>query len=201
MVDLVYKYIHHMITEEELIAGLVVVKNNNLEYATDLEQLIQYIQNRIDNYTGELFDDVVNKLLKSSCYKKICEEMTVKDIFNLMMDCYPYYSPTIEQEHFNDLLNIALEEKDPCEMIWRLIELYIPSNLNLDRALDFILLSEKANYIGAAIAKLEGNERLPGFAKKLLRMNNKKIFSELIEMEYLSHIINFDAIKKKINGE
>lgn len=200
----VYKYINKLINKDTLINEIKLFLNSNIEkkYKEDLNILLDIIEDK-DKSLEELIvnsEDEYKKLFKllihNETYIDIAKNMSDLELM-LLITSYIFvpYIPNIDQDYFNDLVDVAKDYDNALENIWRLGMNFDGKNYNFDLLDDFFVNSKSIWYLGEYISGIHqiNQEKI---VNKILETRDESFIKQILEDKFL--IDNLDEKYKSI---
>ena len=159
-VKTIYKYINKLIDKDTLINEINVFINSKTgkKYINDLNHLLETIENRdmniedlITNNEDE-YERIFNLVTHNQTYIEIAQNMSDLELM-LLITSYIFVPsiPKIDQDYFNDLVNVAKDYDNALENIWRLGMNFDGKGYNFDLLDDFFVNSKNIWYLGEYI--------------------------------------------------
>lgn len=197
----IYKYINKLINKDILINEIKIFLNSRVgkKYKKDLNILLEYIENK-DKSLEELivnnkneYERIVDLTIHNKTYIDIAKNMSVLELM-LLITSYIFVpvTPKIDQDCFNDLVNVAKNYDNALENIWRLGMNYDSKGYNFDLLDNFFVDSKNVYYLGEYISSIYqiNQEKIvdtivktkdEGFIKQILENN---IIVDILDEEY-----------------
>ena len=203
-VKTIYKYINKLIDKDTLINEINVFINSKTgkKYINDLNHLLETIENRdmniedlITNNEDE-YERIFNLVTHNQTYIEIAQNMSDLELM-LLITSYIFvpYIPKIDQDYFNDLVNVAKDYDNALENIWRLGMNFDGKGYNFDLLDDFFVNSKDIWYLGEYINGIQqiNQEKI---VNKILRTKDKEFIKQVLEDELI--LYNLDKEYKVI---
>ena len=203
-VKTIYKYINKLIDKDTLINEINVFINSKTgkKYINDLNHLLETIENRdmniedlITNNEDE-YERIFNLVTHNQTYIEIAQNMSDLELM-LLITSYIFvpYIPKIDQDYFNDLVNVAKDYDNALENIWRLGMNFDGKGYNFDLLDDFFVNSRDIWYLGEYINGIQqiNQEKI---VNKILRTKDKEFIKQVLEDELI--LYNLDKEYKII---
>ena len=203
-VKTIYKYINKLIDKDTLINEINVFINSKTgkKYINDLNHLLETIENRdmniedlITNNEDE-YERIFNLVTHNQTYIEIAQNMSDLELM-LLITSYIFVPsiPKIEQDYFNDLVNVAKDYDNALENIWRLGMNFDGKGYNFDLLDDFFVNSKNIWYLGEYINGIQqiNQEKI---VNKILRTKDKEFIKQVLEDELI--LYNLDKEYKII---
>lgn len=197
----VYKYINKLINKDILINEIKIFLNSRVgkKYKKDLNILLDNIENK-DKSLEELiinnkneYERIVDLTIHNKTYIDIAKNMSALELM-LLITSYIFVpvTPKIDQDCFNDLVNVAKNYDNALENIWRLGMNYDRKGYNFDLLDNFFVDSKNVYYLGEYISSIYqiNQEKIvdtivktkdEGFIKQILENN---IIVDILDEEY-----------------
>ncbi len=199
----VYKYINKLINKDILINEIKIFLNSRVgkKYKKDLNILLDNIENK-DKSLEELiinnkneYERIVDLTIHNKTYIDIAKNMSTLELM-LLITSYIFVpvTPKIDQDCFNDLVNVAKNYDNALENIWRLGMNYDSKGYNFDLLDNFFVDSKNVYYLGEYISSIYqiNQEKIvntivktkdEGFIKQILKND---IIVDILDEEYKS---------------
>lgn len=199
----VYKYINKLINKDILINEIKIFLNSRVEkkYKKDLNILLENIENK-DKSLEELivnnkneYERIVDLTIHNKTYIDIAKNMSALELM-LLITSYIFVpvTPKIDQDCFNDLVNVAKNYDNALENIWRLGMNYDSKGYNFDLLDNFFVDSKNVYYLGEYISSIYqiNQEKIvntivktkdEGFIKQILEND---IIVDILDEEYIN---------------
>ena len=203
-VKTIYKYINKLIDKDTLINEINVFINSKTgkKYINDLNHLLETIENRdmniedlITNNEDE-YERIFNLVTHNQTYIEIAQNMSDLELM-LLITSYIFVPsiPKIDQDYFNDLVNVAKDYDNALENIWRLGINFDGKGYNFDLLDDFFVNSKNIWYLGEYINGIQqiNQEKI---VNKILRTKDKEFIKQVLEDELI--LYNLDKEYKII---
>lgn len=200
----VYKYINKLINKDTLINEIKLFLNSNIEkkYKEDLNILLDIIEDK-DKSLEELivnsedeYERLFKLLIHNETYIDIAKNMSDLELM-LLITSYIFvpYIPKIDQDYFNDLVDVAKDYDNALENIWRLGMNFDGKNYNFDLLDDFFVNSKNIWYLGEYISGIHqiNQEKI---VNKILETRDERFIKQILEDKFL--IDNLDEKYKSI---
>lgn len=194
----VYKYINKLINKNTLINEIKIFLNSNVEkkYKEDLNILLDNIENK-DKSLEELiinnedeYERIFNLLIHNETYIDIVKNMSALELM-LLITSYIFvpYIPKIDQDFFNDLVNVAKDYDNALENIWRLGMNFDEKNYDFDLLDDFFVNSKNIWYLGEYINGIHqiNQEKI---VNKILETKDKVFIKQVLEDKFLIDVLD-----------
>ena len=196
----VYKYINELINKDILINEIKIFLNSKVgkKYKKDLNILLENIENK-DKSLEELivnnkneYKRIVDLTIHNKTYIDIAKNMSALELMLLIT----YYisvpvTPKIDQDGFNDLVNVAKNYDHALENIWRLGMNYDRKGYNFDLLDNFFVDSKNVYYLGEYISGI-------------LQINQEKIVNTIVKTKdegFIKQILENDIIVDNLDEE
>lgn len=189
----VYKYINKLINKDILINEIKIFLNSKVgkKYKKDLNILLENIENK-DKSLEELiinneneYERIFDLTIHNKTYIDIAKNMSVLELM-LLITSYIFvpFTPNIDQDGFNDLVNVAKNYDNALENIWRLGMNYDRKGYNFDLLDNFFVDSKNVYYLGEYISIIH-------------QINQEKIVNTIVktkDKEFIKQILENDII-------
>lgn len=196
----VYKYINELINKDILINEIKIFLNSKVEkkYKKDLNILLENIENK-DKSLEELivnnkneYERIVDLTIHNKTYIDIAKNMSALELM-LLITSYIFVpvTPKIDQDGFNDLVNVAKNYDNALENIWRLGMNYDRKGYNFDLLDNFFVDSKNVYYLGEYISGI-------------LQINQEKIVNTIVKTKdegFIKQILENDIIVDNLDEE
>ena len=189
----VYKYMNKLINKDILINEIKIFLNSKIgkKYKKDLNVLLDNIENK-DKSLEELiinneneYERIIDLTIHNRTYIDIVKNMSDLELM-LLITSYIFvpFTPNIDQNCFNDLVNVAKNYDNALENIWRLGMNYDRKGYNFDLLDNFFVDSKNVYYLGEYISSIH-------------QINQEKIVNTIIktkDKEFIKQILENDII-------
>lgn len=189
----VYKYINKLINKDILINEIKIFLNSKVgkKYKKDLNILLENIENK-DKSLEELiinneneYERIFDLTIHNKTYIDIAKNMSALELM-LLITSYIFvpFTPNIDQDGFNDLVNVAKNYDNALENIWRLGMNYDRKGYNFDLLDNFFVDSKNVYYLGEYISIIH-------------QINQEKIVNTIVktkDKEFIKQILENDII-------
>lgn len=196
----VYKYINELINKDILINEIKIFLNSKVgkKYKKDLNILLEDIENK-DKSLEELivnnkneYERIVDLTIHNKTYIDIAKNMSALELM-LLITSYIFVpvTPKIDQDGFNDLVNVAKNYDNALENIWRLGMNYDRKGYNFDLLDNFFVDSKNVYYLGEYISSI-------------LQINQEKIVNTIVKTKdegFIKQILENDIIVDNLDEE
>lgn len=196
----VYKYINKLINKDILINEIKIFLNSRVgkKYKKDLNILLDNIENK-DKSLEELiinnkneYERIVNLTIHNKTYIDIAKNMSALELM-LLITSYIFVpvTPKIDQDCFNDLVNVAKNYDNALENIWRLGMNYDKKGYNFDLLDNFFVDSKNVYYLGEYISSIH-------------QINPKKIVNTIVKTKdegFIKQILENEIIVDNLDEE
>lgn len=196
----VYKYINELINKDILINEIKIFLNSKVgkKYKKDLNILLENIENK-DKSLEELivnnkneYERIVDLTIHNKTYIDIAKNMSALELM-LLITSYIFVpvTPKIDQDGFNDLVNVAKNYDNALENIWRLGMNYDRKGYNFDLLDNFFVDSKNVYYLGEYISGI-------------LQINQEKIVNTIVKTKdegFIKQILENDIIVDNLDEE
>lgn len=196
----VYKYINKLINKDILINEIKIFLNSKVgkKYKKDLNILLENIENK-DKSLEELivnnkneYERIVDLTIHNKTYIDIAKNMSALELM-LLITSYIFVpvTPKIDQDGFNDLVNVAKNYDNALENIWRLGMNYDRKGYNFDLLDNFFVDSKNVDYLGEYIIGIQ-------------QINQEKIVDTIVKTKdegFIKQILENDIIVDDLDEE
>lgn len=196
----VYKYINKLINKDILINEIKIFLNSKVgkKYKKDLNILLENIENK-DKSLEELivnnkneYERIVDLTIHNKTYIDIAKNMSALELM-LLITSYIFVpvTPKIDQDGFNDLVNVAKNYDNALENIWRLGMNYDRKGYNFDLLDNFFVDSKNVYYLGEYISSIH-------------QINQEKIVNTIVKTKdegLIKQILENDIIVDNLDEE
>lgn len=196
----VYKYINKLINKDILINEIKIFLNSKVgkKYKKDLNILLENIENK-DKSLEELivnnkneYERIVDLTIHNKTYIDIAKNMSALELMLLITSYISVpVTPKIDQDVFNDLVNVAKNYDNALENIWRLGMNYDRKGYNFDLLDNFFVDSKNVYYLGEYISGI-------------LQINQEKIVNTIVKTKdegFIKQILENDIIVDNLDEE
>lgn len=196
----VYKYINKLINKDILINEIKIFLNSKVgkKYKKDLNILLENIENK-DKSLEELivnnkneYERIVDLTIHNKTYIDIAKNMSALELMLLITSYISVpVTPKIDQDGFNDLVNVAKNYDNALENIWRLGMNYDRKGYNFDLLDNFFVDSKNVYYLGEYISGI-------------LQINQEKIVDTIVKTKdegFIKQILENDIIVDNLDEE
>lgn len=196
----VYKYINELINKDILINEIKIFLNSKVgkKYKKDLNILLENIENK-DKSLEELivnnkneYERIVDLTIHNKTYIDIAKNMSALELMLLITSYISVpVTPKIDQDGFNDLVNVAKNYDNALENIWRLGMNYDRKGYNFDLLDNFFVDSKNVYYLGEYISGI-------------LQINQEKIVNTIVKTKdegFIKQILENDIIVDNLDEE
>ena len=196
----VYKYMNKLINKDILINEIKIFLNSKIgkKYKKDLNVLLDNIENK-DKSLEELiinneneYERIFDLTIHNKTYIDIAKNMSDLELM-LLITSYIFvpFTPNIDQNCFNDLVNVAKNYDNALENIWRLGMNYDRKGYNFDLLDNFFVDSKNVYYLGEYISGIH-------------QINQEKIVNKIIktkDKEFIKQILKDNFIVDNLDEE
>lgn len=196
----VYKYINKLINKDILINEIKIFLNSKVgkKYKKDLNILLDNIENK-DKSLEELiinneneYERIFDLTIHNKTYIDIAKNMSALELM-LLITSYIFvpFTPNIDQDGFNDLVNVAKNYDNSLENIWRLGMNYDRKGYNFDLLDNFFVDSKNVYYLGEYISLIH-------------QINQEKIVNIIVKTKdkgFIKQILENDTIVDNLDEE
>lgn len=196
----IYKYINKLINKDILINEIKIFLNSKggKKYKKDLNILLENIENK-DKSLEELiinneneYERIFDLTIHNKTYIDIAKNMSALELM-LLITSYIFvpFTPNIDQDGFNDLVNVAKNYDNSLENIWRLGMNYDRKGYNFDLLDNFFVDSKNVYYLGEYISLIH-------------QINQEKIVNTIVKTKdkgFIKQILENDTIVDNLDEE
>lgn len=200
----VYKYMNKLINKDILINEIKIFLNSKIgkKYKKDLNILLDNIENK-DKSLEELiinneneYEGIIDLTIHNRTYIDIVKNMSDLELM-LLITSYIFvpFTPNIDQNCFNDLVNVAKNYDNALENIWRLGMNYDRKGYNFDLLDNFFVDSKNVYYLGEYISSIHqiNQEKI---VNTIIKTKDKEFIKQILENNFI--VGNLDEEYKKI---
>ncbi len=200
----VYKYMNKLINKDILINEIKIFLNSKIgkKYKKDLNVLLDNIENK-DKSLEELiinneneYERIIDLTIHNKTYIDIVKNMSDLELM-LLITSYIFvpFTPNIDQNCFNDLVNVAKNYDNALENIWRLGMNYDRKGYNFDLLDNFFVDSKNVYYLGEYISSIHqiNQEKI---VNTIIKTKDKEFIKQILENNFI--VGNLDEEYKKI---
>ena len=200
----VYKYINKLINKDILINEIKIFLNSKIgkKYKKDLNILLDNIENK-DKSLEELiinneneYERIVDLTIHNKTYIDIAKNMSGLELM-LLITSYIFvpFTPNIDQNCFNDLVNVAKNYDNALENIWRLGMNYDMKGYNFDLLDNFFVDSKNVYYLGEYISSIHQTKQ-EKIVNTIIKTKDKEFIKQILEDKFI--VDNLDEQYKNI---
>ncbi len=200
----VYKYINKLINKDILINEIKIFLNSKIgkKYKKDLNVLLDNIENK-DKSLEELiinneneYERIIDLIIHNKTYIDIVKNMSDLELM-LLITSYIFvpFTPNIDQDCFNDLVNVAKNYDNALENIWRLGMNYDRKGYNFDLLDHFFVDSKNIYYLGEYMSGIHqiNQEKI---VNTIIKTKDKEFIKQILENNFI--VDNLDEEYKNI---
>lgn len=200
----VYKYMNKLINKDILINEIKIFLNSKIgkKYKKDLNVLLDNIENK-DKSLEELiindeneYESIIDLTIHNRTYIDIVKNMSDLELM-LLITSYIFvpFTPNIDQNCFNDLVNVAKNYDNTLENIWRLGMNYDRKGYNFDLLDNFFVDSKNVYYLGEYISSIHqiNQEKI---VNTIIKTKDKEFIKQILENNFI--VCNLDEEYKNI---
>ena len=200
----VYKYINKLINKDMLINEIKIFSNSKIEkkYKEDLNILLDNIENKDKSLEGLIINNeneyqrIFDLTMHNKTYIDIAKNMSDLELM-LLITSYIFvpFTPNIDQDYFNDLVNVAKNYDNALENIWRLGMNYDRKGYNFDLLDNFFVDSKNVYYLGEYISGIHqiNQEKI---VNKIIKTKDKEFIKQILEDNFI--VDNLDEKYKNL---
>ena len=194
----VYKYINKLINKDILINEIKIFLNSRVgkKYKKDLNILLENIENK-DKSLEELiinnkneYERIVDLTIHNKTYIDIAKNMSALELM-LLITSYIFVpvTPKIDQDCFNDLVNVAKNYDNALENIWRLGMNYDSKGYNFDLLDNFFVDSKNVYYLGEYISSIY-QIRQEKIVDAIIKTKDEGFIKQILENDIIVDILD-----------
>ena len=194
----VYKYINKLINKDILINEIKIFLNSRVgkKYKKDLNILLENIENK-DKSLEELiinnkneYERIVDLTIHNKTYIDIAKNMSALELM-LLITSYIFVPviPKIDQDCFNDLVNVAKNYDNALENIWRLGMNYDRKGYNFDLLDNFFVDSKNVYYLGEYISSIY-QIRQEKIVDAIIKTKDEGFIKQILENDIIVDILD-----------
>lgn len=194
----VYKYINKLINKDILINEIKIFLNSRVgkKYKKDLNILLENIENK-DKSLEELiinnkneYERIVDLIIHNKTYIDIAKNMSALELM-LLITSYIFVPviPKIDQDCFNDLVNVAKNYDNALENIWRLGMNYDSKGYNFDLLDNFFVDSKNVYYLGEYISSIY-QIRQEKIVDAIIKTKDEGFIKQILENDIIVDILD-----------
>ena len=200
----VYKYMNKLINKDILINEIKIFLNSKIgkKYKKDLNVLLDNIENK-DKSLEELiinneneYERIIDLTIHNKTYIDIVKNMSDLELM-LLITSYIFvpFTPNIDQNCFNDLVNVAKNYDNALENIWRLGMNYDSKGYNFDLLDNFFVDSKNVYYLGEYLSSIHkiNQEKI---VNTIIKTKDKEFIKQILENNFI--VDNLDEEYKNI---
>ena len=200
----VYKYMNKLINKDILINEIKIFLNSKMgkKYKEDLNILLDNIENK-DKSLEELiinneneYERIFDLTIHNKTYIDIAKNMSDLELM-LLITSYIFvpFTPNIDQDCFNNLVNVAKNYDNALENIWRLGMNYDRKGYNFDLLDNFFVDSKNVYYLGEYISGIHqiNQEKIVNI---IIKTKDKGFIKQILEDNFI--VDNLDEEYKNI---
>lgn len=204
----VYKYINKLINKDELVNEINIFLNSKVgkKHSKDLTSLLVSIENEDKNIEDLILNNeneyqrIFDLLINNKTYINIAKNMSNLELM-LLITSYIFvpYTPKINQETFNNLVNVARDYDYALENIWRLGINYDCRGHNYDLLDDFFINSKNIRYLGEYISCIHQLSQ-ENITNKIIKTKDKKFIKQILKDKFIVDNLDkkcIDTLEKK----
>lgn len=194
----IYKYINKLINKDILINEIKIFLNSKVgkKYKKDLNILLEDIENK-DKSLEELivnnkneYERIVDLTIHNKTYIDIAKNMSALELM-LLITSYIFVPviPKIDQDCFNDLVNVAKNYDNALENIWRLGMNYDSKGYNFDLLDNFFVDSKNVYYLGEYISSIY-QIRQEKIVDAIIKTKDEGFIKQILENDIIVDILD-----------
>ncbi len=197
-VKTVYKYMNKLINKDILVEEINVFLKSKVgkKYTEDITNLLLSIKNEdkdietlLLNRTDE-YERIFNLLINDKTYIHIAENMSDLELMLLITSYISVpYLPKIDQDFFNDLINVAKTYDNALENIWRLGMNYDGRDYDYELLDDFFVNSKNVWYLGEYISGVCQVDQ-ETIVRKIINTADKDFIKQILKDSFMENFLD-----------
>ena len=205
VVKSVYKYINNMLDKEMLIKEINLFLNSKVgkKYTDDINNLLLAIEDKEDlslNNDDE-HDRIFNLLVNNKTYLDITKNMSDLELM-LLITCYIWvpHIPKIDQDAFNNLINVAKTYDNALEKIWRLGMNFDYKGYDYNLLDDFFVDAKDSWYLNEYISGVNQVNQ-ESIVNKIIATDDKDFIEQILKDDLIAYVLDqkyVSILKEKI---
>jgi len=145
---------------------------------------------------GALYEALFTLMTKNELVNKYASNMTDMELLEFITEyIHVPLPPEIDQEGFNDLVNIGIKE-DKREALWRLAFNYNGKNKDFSLVEDYFILKRDDYYLVELISAVEEDLNMDKLIEKILLTKDKKFINNIVKRVLDMGITDIEKIKE-----
>ena len=194
----VYKYINKLISKDILIEEINIFLNSKVgnKYNKDITNLLLNIENKDKSIEDLILDNeneyerIFNLLINNKIYINIVKDMNDLELM-LLITSYIFvpYAPKINQERFNNLVNVAKTYDNALENIWRLGMNYDSKGYDYNLLDDFFVNSKNVWYLGEYISSIN-QVKQETIVNKIINTSDKDFIKQILKDNFIANCLD-----------
>ena len=194
----VYKYINKFINKDILIEEINIFLNSKVgkKYSKDITNLLLFIENKDKSIEDLILDNeneyerIINLLINNKTYINIAKDMSDLELM-LLITSYIFvpYIPKIDQNTFNNLVNVAKTYDNALENIWRLGMNYDCKGYDYTLLENFFVNSKNVWYLGEYISGVNQVNQ-ESIVNKIINTADKDFIKQVLEDNFIANCLD-----------
>ena len=197
----VYKYINKLTNKDTLIEEINIFLNSKVgkKYNKDITNLLLSIENKDKGIEDLILDNeneyerIFNLLINNKTYINIAKDMSYLELM-LLITSYIFVPsvPKIDQESFNNLVNVAKTYDNALENIWRLGMNYDGRDYDYNLLDDFFVNSKNIWYLGEYISGINQvkQENQDTIVNKIINTADKDFIKQILKDNFIVNCLD-----------
>ena len=197
----VYKYINKLTNKDTLIEEINIFLNSKVgkKYNKDITNLLLSIENKDKGIEDLILDNeneyerIFNLLINNKTYINIAKDMSDLELM-LLITSYIFVPsvPKIDQESFNNLVNVAKTYDNALENIWRLGMNYDGRGYDYNLLDDFFVNSKNVWYLGEYISGINQvkQDNQETIVNKIINTADKDFIKQILKDNFIANCLD-----------